>query len=165
MKIHRKNIKLVFISLCVILFFSNISFAETIVLKSGKTVEGKIVNRTNEYTEVEFMGVKLKYFNSQIETIKETKPSSGSQPQAGELPLISIKIKGSNTNTAEELGVADFVSRLDSINSTIDSMIGEGMNKVIDSKAVKITDEQRKSIENVISAAKGKIADVMCTID
>ena len=155
-----KNQKILLFFLCAGFFFVSTSFAEIIVLKSGKTVEGKITNRTNEYTEVDFMGVKLKYFNDQIETIKETKLSNSSQAQEEEPEVISIKIKGSNTDTAKELGVADFVPRLDSINGTIDSMIGEGMNKVIDSKVGKITDEQRKSIENVISAAKGKVADV-----
>ncbi len=152
--------KIPFFFLGVSLFFLSNSFAETIALKSGKTIEGKIVNRTNEYTEVEFLGVKLKYFNDQIESIKETKTPNGSPAQVKEPELISIKIKGSNTDTVKELGVADFVSRLDSINGTLDSMIGEGINKVIDSKVGKITDEQRKSIENVISAAKGKVAEV-----
>ncbi|MCM8786612.1 MAG: hypothetical protein NC935_00975 [Candidatus Omnitrophica bacterium] len=47
------------------------TFAEIIRLKSGKIVEGEIVEKTNEYVKIDFLGVKLKYYFDQIDAIEE----------------------------------------------------------------------------------------------
>ncbi|MDO8662881.1 MAG: hypothetical protein Q7K98_06660 [Candidatus Omnitrophota bacterium] len=44
-------------------------FAETIVLKSGKTVEGKLIEKTDKYIKIYFQGVPLTYFLDEIESI------------------------------------------------------------------------------------------------
>ena len=54
-------------------------FAETIVLKSGQKVEGKLLEKTNEYIKINFQGVVLTYFNDQVESIEGEKPTIGSQ--------------------------------------------------------------------------------------
>ncbi len=41
------------------LFISSSIFAETIVLKSGKTVEGKILEKTDKYIRVDTEGMDL----------------------------------------------------------------------------------------------------------
>jgi tetratricopeptide (TPR) repeat protein len=46
--------------------------AETIVLKSGKTVNGKIVERTKDYIKIDFMGTTLTYWLDEIERIIES---------------------------------------------------------------------------------------------
>jgi len=145
--------------LCAGLFFPDTLFAEIIVLKSGKTIEGKIVNRTNEYTEVDFMGVKLKYFNDQIEQIKEIKPAIN-ENKLQEPGLITIKIKNSKANSPKEEGAAEFIRTLDGINTKIDSVVSEHMNKILNEKREKITDEQYKSTNDVVSVAKEDIAEV-----
>ncbi|MCK9573206.1 MAG: hypothetical protein M0R20_02235 [Candidatus Omnitrophica bacterium] len=156
-----KNVKILFFSLFAGLFFVSVSLAETIVLKSGKTVEGKITNRTNEYTEVDFMGVKLKYFNDQIEKINETKTATNSTDPAQEKELISIKIKGSGADSSNKVDdIVDFIKRLDGINNKIDSIVNERMSKALDPKAVKMTDQQYESIKSVISATKERITEV-----
>ena len=156
---YNKKLKILPLLLYAGLLFLNNSFAETIVLKSGKTIEGKIVNRTNEYTEVDFMDVKLKYFNDQIEQIKETKSATETTtPQ--EPVLISIKIKNKSANIPKKEDADDFISKLESINTKIDSIVSERMSKVFDAKAEKITDQQYESIKNVINLTKEKIAEV-----
>ncbi|MFC1752681.1 hypothetical protein ACFL96_04720 [Thermoproteota archaeon] len=45
-------------------------FAETIYLKSGKQVTGTIIERTDEYVKVDFLGVPIKYFTEDIERIE-----------------------------------------------------------------------------------------------
>lgn len=45
------------------------SFAETVYLKSGKKVEGKIIEKTNGYISIDFHGVTLRYDNDQISYI------------------------------------------------------------------------------------------------
>lgn len=58
--------------------------ADTIVLKSGKTVEGKIIERTDKYIKIDFQGVLLTYFNDDIRSIREQKPSAGSSLKSEE---------------------------------------------------------------------------------
>lgn len=44
-------------------------FAETIVLKSGKKMEGKIIEKTNKYLKIDFYGVPLACYFDEIESI------------------------------------------------------------------------------------------------
>lgn len=57
-----------------------ICFAETIVLKSGKAIEGKIIERTDEYVRIDFEGVPLTYFLEDVESIEGKEPAL-SQPK------------------------------------------------------------------------------------
>ena len=63
--------KKIFVLIFVLFFISSLAFAESIVLKSGKTVEGKIVERTDKYIKLEMkdIGVPLTYFFVDIESI------------------------------------------------------------------------------------------------
>ena len=53
----------------------SISFvrAETIVLKSGKTVQGKLIEITDKYMKIDFQGVPLTYFFDEIESVDGNK--------------------------------------------------------------------------------------------
>ncbi len=69
--------------LLLVLCFPIFVFAETIVLKSGKTVEGKLIEKTDKYIKIDFMGVPITYFNDEIDTINEKKislPASDTSP-------------------------------------------------------------------------------------
>jgi len=46
-----------------------LAYAETIVLKSGKTVEGKLIEKTDKYIKIDFEGVILTYFLDEIKSI------------------------------------------------------------------------------------------------
>lgn len=69
------QIKRLYYSVCLIsaLFatFTSALFADTIVLKSGKTVEGKLIEKTDKYVKIDFQGVELTYFMDEIQNIKE----------------------------------------------------------------------------------------------
>ena len=45
------------------------AFAETIVLKSGNTIEGKMLERTDEYIKIDFEEAPLTYFMDEIDSI------------------------------------------------------------------------------------------------
>ena len=45
------------------------TFAENIVSKSGKTVEGKLIEKTDKYIKIDFQGVPLTYYFDEIESI------------------------------------------------------------------------------------------------
>lgn len=67
--------------LLISLNFSTLIFAEIIILKSGKTVEGKIIEKTDQYIKIDFYGVILTYFLDEVESIeglKQVKPSGAS---------------------------------------------------------------------------------------
>jgi hypothetical protein len=52
-------------------FISAVSFtyAEIITLKSGKTVEGEVIERTDGYVKIDFYGVPVTYLLSEVESI------------------------------------------------------------------------------------------------
>ncbi|MEW5897360.1 MAG: tetratricopeptide repeat protein [Nanoarchaeota archaeon] len=52
-----------------LIFITSFAWAETIKLKSGKTVEGKITERTDEYIKVDIVGVPISIFTEEIEGI------------------------------------------------------------------------------------------------
>lgn len=66
--------KIVSVMICSLLFFLifSISFAETIILKSGKSIEGKIIEKTDKYIKIVFQDVNLTYFLDEIESIDGT---------------------------------------------------------------------------------------------
>ncbi len=55
--------------LLIFMCFSFSSFAEVIVFKSGKTVEGKLLEKTDKYIKIDFEGVPLTYFFDEIATL------------------------------------------------------------------------------------------------
>ncbi|MDD5108036.1 MAG: tetratricopeptide repeat protein [Candidatus Omnitrophica bacterium] len=66
-------------SLC----FPNILVAETVTLKSGKTIEGKITEKTDKYIKIDFDGMPLTFFLDEIKSIDERKEAVST---SGEMP-------------------------------------------------------------------------------
>lgn len=66
-----KKIKITILLLIISLCFLAVTFAETIVLKSGKSIEGKIIEDTDNYIKIETInGQFLYYYKNTIDTIK-----------------------------------------------------------------------------------------------
>jgi len=70
--------------------------AETIVLKSGKTLEGEIIAQTDDYIKVSFERVPLTYYLDDIESIdgQKTAVSADSQTDSLRVGLNSFLKKG-----------------------------------------------------------------------
>jgi len=49
--------------------FLSFGYAATVVLKSGKTVEGKIIKKTDEYIKLDIQGVSTVYYFNEVENI------------------------------------------------------------------------------------------------
>jgi len=68
------QIKKLYYSVCLIsAVFATITpalFADTITLKSGRTVEGKIIEKTDKYVKIDLQGIELTYFIDEIEKIE-----------------------------------------------------------------------------------------------
>lgn len=59
------------ITIFFILYLSAFCSAEMIILKSGRTLEGKITEKTDQYVKVDYEGVSLTYYWDDIESVKE----------------------------------------------------------------------------------------------
>ncbi len=84
------------ISVILSLIFSFISpsiFAETIVLKSGKTVEGKILEKTAKYIKVDINGISITYYLDEVASI-DGRASSAKQLSSGQ---VSASTNANNT--------------------------------------------------------------------
>jgi len=64
-----------FLLLALSLCFSAAVSAETIILKSGEKIEGKIIERTDEYIKIDFYGVPIPYYFEDIERIDSITPN------------------------------------------------------------------------------------------
>ncbi len=53
--------------------FVSLTFAEVVVLKSGRTIEGEILEKTSGYIKINFRGVTLTYFLDEIDSINGEK--------------------------------------------------------------------------------------------
>lgn len=60
---------------CVGCFYS-LAFADTLVLKSGQVVDGKIIENTAKYVKINFDGVELTFFQDEIASINQGKVDS-----------------------------------------------------------------------------------------
>jgi hypothetical protein len=61
------------------LSFSNLCFAEIIMLKSGQQVEGRIIEQTDKYVKLDFQGVEVVYLYDEITAIHKTDPEGSLQ--------------------------------------------------------------------------------------
>ncbi|MBM3243661.1 MAG: hypothetical protein FJZ12_02335 [Candidatus Omnitrophica bacterium] len=61
-----------------IMFFAALTcaFADTVTLKSGQKVEGKIVEKTDKYLKIDFEGVLLTYFQDEVLSIQDSGKSA-----------------------------------------------------------------------------------------
>jgi len=70
------KVKTYILSAVFCLSFLSLSFSETILLKSGQKVEGRIIEKTGKYVKLEFQGVELVYYNDEIASIDQAASNS-----------------------------------------------------------------------------------------
>jgi len=64
--------KLIVILLLMVLFYAPLVFGETIILKSGKIVEGKILEKTDKSAKVDIEGIAVTYYLDEIASIDKS---------------------------------------------------------------------------------------------
>ncbi|MDD5097375.1 MAG: hypothetical protein PHU59_02650 [Candidatus Omnitrophica bacterium] len=68
--------------LCLTYFFPPlICFADTVVLKSGQVIEGKIIEVTEKYVKINFDGVDVTYFQDEIASINQGNVSNAASKE------------------------------------------------------------------------------------
>lgn len=131
------QIKKLYYSVCLIsavfAIFTSALFADTIVLKSGKTVEGKIIEKTAEYVKIGFMGVELTYFMDEVQNIKEDK----------EIAPFKESYEGASPDSSfqpsEKKDASQIFKQLSPAVVYIRTSGGEGSGFVIDKNGVVVT--------------------------
>ena len=71
---------------CSMLLFAIVTpfvFAETIILKSGRSIKGKITEKTDDYIEIAFQEGILTYNMNNVARIEEEKPSTSNDVTSG----------------------------------------------------------------------------------
>jgi len=91
-----KFIKLMF-SLVILLLLAKFSFADTIYLKSGKAVEGQIVEATDKYIKMDVGDIIVTFFKDEIKEVS--------------------LLKNNSQLDTEKQQVLEFINKLDSIQS------------------------------------------------
>jgi hypothetical protein len=66
---YARNIHIIFIFVLLIVYPLS---AETLMLKSGQKIEGKIIEKTDKYVKIDFEGVSLTFYNDEIADTDET---------------------------------------------------------------------------------------------
>ena len=66
------KIKNCFLVAIFFLFLLDLGFCQTVILKTGQKVEGKIIEQTDKYVKLEFQGVELTFYDDEISSIEQT---------------------------------------------------------------------------------------------
>jgi hypothetical protein len=104
MEMKRLVIILLVLSVC----FPSFILAETITIKSGKKIEGKIVERTDKYIKVDCgVGIPLTYFFDMIESIDGVKQASS--PTEEEKQSQENNLSSASTDNADRLDYSDTI--------------------------------------------------------
>lgn len=106
-------------------------FAETIILKSGKIIEGKIIERTDKYVKIDFYGVALTYFLDEIQNIGEQEAERLSKPTTS--PTVPEQEK-SPAQIFEEAAPAIVV-----ITAQLSNGTSQGSGFIVDKNGVVVT--------------------------
>ncbi|TAM38435.1 hypothetical protein EPN54_04205 [bacterium] len=97
----KKRMKALLLVLC--LAFPTIAFAETVVLKSGQSIEGSIVEKTDQYIKINFLGAVLTYPLDEIERIDgENKITPGSTENVLDKQEAAVKENNISAPTPKE---------------------------------------------------------------
>jgi len=94
--------KIIFLCIAFILVTINL-FADTITLKSGKQIEGKILERADKSVKIEAYGVELTYFNDEIDKINDEKITTAVQESAPAIEEEKNVIQITDPIQAEEI--------------------------------------------------------------
>lgn len=106
--------KLIFMwGISLILFLSSAAFAETVYLKNGQVVTGKIIERKSFYIMIQVDGVPYKYYTQQIARIEEDIKGSAAQSS----PLREMEVQGISAQKVrlivELMEITDVISNME----------------------------------------------------
>ena len=118
-------------------------FSEIITLESGQTVEGEIIEETDKYVKIDFMGAPLTYSKEDIKSINKRK---------GE--VVKIKIKPDQTSTSE------FLAKIEFLEKDIGKTVTGGYGAAMQFQDGKSSCDYRETIQRTAAGIRSKINEV-----
>ncbi|UCC94780.1 MAG: hypothetical protein JSW40_08205 [Candidatus Omnitrophota bacterium] len=134
------------------LAFSVPLFADALILKSGKKIEGKVVEKTDAYVKIEIRGVTLKYYRDEIMSVEVD--TSG-------FPLERTKIPSETDSDDVEWGtwfleVKDYLIR-------VNQMLIDG-GRLQNEASLKIQGaeirRQKRELKHILRDIKRRLSDI-----
>ena len=80
-----------------VLFFQSICSAETLYLKNGKKIRGQIVEKNDKLVKVDISGVKITYYNDEIDRIEAADAQVSANTEKKSEPAVSPSLPSAST--------------------------------------------------------------------
>ena len=141
MELRKFNLLIGFFILSCVCFQGSI-FSEIITLKSGQIVEGRIIEETDKYIKIDFMGTPLTYSKEAIKNIDRSKEE-----------IVQIKIK------PEVMSTKDFLAKIELLDNYIGKHVLQGYGGGMPGPGGP-TSEYRESISKVVADIRSKINEI-----
>lgn len=104
-------------------------FAETVILKSGQEIKGKILERTDKYIKIEFHGVPITYYLDEVVSIDAQSPVSSLTSETGTKVSASSESIDKNKIVEEILELSGMKKQIENYPSLVQSQLAESQNK------------------------------------
>ena len=85
-----------------VLFFQSICSAETLYLKNGKKIRGQIVEKNDKLVKVDISGVKITYYNDEIDRIEAADAQVSANTEKKSEPIVPPSVGMSEKSAAIE---------------------------------------------------------------
>jgi len=137
------------------LCFCNYVFSETLILKSGQSVKGQIIEETDKYIKIDYQGIILTYSKDKIERVEKPEEAEATIQEQSNAKEIKIKIKGDTTQNDEK-----FINKLDSLGKDIRTILSDTQTKLTNIKEKDLTQEHRDIVQKAVSNTKDIIIEI-----
>ncbi|MFA5272262.1 MAG: hypothetical protein WC412_08035 [Candidatus Omnitrophota bacterium] len=136
------------------LCFCRSAFSETIILKSGKSIKGKIVEETSRSIKIDYEGIVLTYWKDDIERIDKSKGQEAVVREQRDENEIKIKIKGTAENAQE------FIDKVDLLGQNIQAIISNAQAEIAKAGSKNLTEKHWSILKKAVSDIKDKIGEI-----
>jgi hypothetical protein len=140
-----------------VFFYNQVIYGEQVILKTGKIVEGKIIEDTDEYVKLDVEGIKLTYFKDEIERIDRQVTQAPSKKELRPNEIL-IKIKG---ETSSRFKLAEEVLKnIDNLRVDINKILTDIHKSITNVSAEKITNVHSAFLDNQLEKTREKIREL-----
>ncbi len=142
--------------------FSGGTFPETIKLKSGETIEGEIIEKTNEYIKIDFYGIPLTYYLEDIAPAQQSQTkdaaknlsldvdSSVAKPYQSQLPIEIQQFQPLD----EVQPVTSYVDKIGKIVLAASRAVNKIETEIYETKGAALLDKTTEEVTNIINSAQ-----------
>ena len=136
-----------------VLFFQSICSAEPICLKNGKKIRGQIVEKTDKQVKVDISGVKITYYNDEIDRIEAADAQASANTEKKSQPAV-LPSGGMNEKSAASAAIEKPAPVLPS--STVPSTEPTPEPAVVSTNSANVMDAKKSLILELIDVSGTK---------